>query len=330
MGSPRATPAWRTKLRSHLLRALTFAICSALLAAGVERWLETRDAARLMPGQTFVSVTGSQVRYRVLGREHTGTPVVFLSGLNGSIEQLEHLQRGTAKTHPTLVYDRAGYGFSKNSRAHTAAEQADELAGVLHALKLEQPVVIVAYSLSAQLARLYASRFPERTAGLYLIEPTAPEIDALLPGRDGPTRRYLRFIVTSVISSTFGLSRLRHKLRPEIVVDSPLAERAAAILDRAPHAWAVATELLVGAESSRQTLAAVLPPRVPVEIAYCEIEHPDETARVAKRVYEAMVRRSQRGRLHPLPEVDHAQLSSQGPVLTAMLGHIEALANGAL
>jgi pimeloyl-ACP methyl ester carboxylesterase len=49
-----------------------------------------------MPGQTFATVGGARIRYRLLGAERPGVTVVFLSGLNGSIERnvsmtLKHL-----------------------------------------------------------------------------------------------------------------------------------------------------------------------------------------------------------------------------------------------
>jgi pimeloyl-ACP methyl ester carboxylesterase len=133
--------------------------------------LEARDVARYMPGQTFATVGDARIRYRLLGAEHTGATVVFLSGLSGSIEQVDDIQRAVSSAVPSLAYDRAGYGFSQGSTAHSAEEQAKELAALLHALKLEEPVVLVAYSSSAPIARIFAGCFPEKTAGMYLIDP---------------------------------------------------------------------------------------------------------------------------------------------------------------
>src|SRR5262249_1888754 len=92
-------------------------VLSALLANFA---LEARDVARYMPGQTFARVGDARIRYQLLGAEHPGATVVILSGLNGSIEQLENIQRALSCVVPALVYDRAGYGFSEGSTAHSA------------------------------------------------------------------------------------------------------------------------------------------------------------------------------------------------------------------
>jgi pimeloyl-ACP methyl ester carboxylesterase len=148
-------------------------VASALLT---ELALEARDVARYMPRQTFATVGNARIRYRMLGADRPGATVVLLSGLNGSIEQADDLQRALSSAVPSLAYDRAGYGFSECSTAHSAKDQAKELAALLHALKLEGPVVLVAYSFSAPLARIFPGRFPEKTAGVHLIEPAMPEL----------------------------------------------------------------------------------------------------------------------------------------------------------
>jgi pimeloyl-ACP methyl ester carboxylesterase len=329
MGIPELTRSWLPKLRVYLIRGTLTALLSAVLAATLEHTLEARDVATLMAGQTVANVNGARVRYRLLGESHVGVPVVFLSGLQGTIEQADYFQRAVAQTRPALAYDRAGYGFSEGSQAHTAAQQADELAGLLRALDLKPPVVLVAYSLSAMLARVYASRFPQQTAALYLIEPAAPEIDSLIPGRHGPRRRYVRFILHELIWGTLGLTRLQNHLHPKFALDSAVELRAAAVLNRAPHSWALAREWYVAPESARQTIAATLPSSLPVEIAVSAEAHPDETAKLAMQQYEAMVAHSHSGRLHELEHVEHSDLYRPGPIVDLMIGQILELARRA-
>lgn len=50
----------------------------------------------------------------------------------------------------------------------TALEQANELAGLLKALHVNGPVVLVAYSLSASIAHVFVGQYPQLT-GLYLV-----------------------------------------------------------------------------------------------------------------------------------------------------------------
>jgi pimeloyl-ACP methyl ester carboxylesterase len=142
----------------------------------IEHLLEVRDVIRYTSGQDFAQVADSRMRYRQLGTTHLGTTVVFLSGFSGSIEQADQLQRAVAEHEPTLAYDRADLGFTEGSNASTALDQANELVGLLKELHVNEPVVLVAYSLSASVARVFAGQYPQLTAGLYLIEPNIPEI----------------------------------------------------------------------------------------------------------------------------------------------------------
>jgi pimeloyl-ACP methyl ester carboxylesterase len=167
--------------RRLVVRFLIVALALVASTLLTELALEARDVARYMPGQTFATVGDARIRYRLLGAERPGATVVFLSGLNGSIEQADHFQRAVSSAVPSLAYDRAGYGFSEGSTAHSAEQQAKELAALLHALKLEGSVVLVAYSISSLLARVFADRFPEKTAGIYLIEPVMPELNERMP-----------------------------------------------------------------------------------------------------------------------------------------------------
>jgi FlaA1/EpsC-like NDP-sugar epimerase len=65
-------------------------VASALLTEFV---LEARDVARYMPGQTFATVGGARIRYRLIGAERPGV-------------------------------------FSEGSTAHSAEQQAEELAAL--------------------------------------------------------------------------------------------------------------------------------------------------------------------------------------------------------
>ncbi len=165
-----------------------------------------------MPGQTFAAVGDARIRYRLLGADRPGAPVVILAGMNGVIEQADALQSAVASEVPTLTYDRAGYGFSQSSSAHTAEEQAAELAGLLHTLKIEKPVVIASYSASAALARVFAGRYPEKTVGIYMIDPPMPEIDNLIPHPGDPRTYYMRYVVSALLESSVGYTRLKQWL----------------------------------------------------------------------------------------------------------------------
>jgi pimeloyl-ACP methyl ester carboxylesterase len=282
-----------------------------------------------MPGQTFATVGNARIRYRMLGADRPGATVVLLSGLNGSIEQADDLQRALSNAVPSLAYDRAGYGFSECSTAHSAKDQAKELAALLHALKLEGPVVLVAYSFSAPLARIFAGRFPEKTAGVHLIEPAMPELYERMPQLHTPRRSLIRFIAYHLVASSLGYIRLTQRMRSWQGPTSLVEQRAEAVLARRPHYWAQAREWYALPESWRQTLDSNIP-SLPLEVAFSKQVLADETSKAIAELYRELVvelvAHSSRGKLFELGSVDHTQLLHPGPVLDRLVERIKQLA----
>jgi len=311
-------------IRRSLIRFSIFAVALVAIALLTEFLLEARDVARYMPGQTFATVGDSHIRYRLAGADHPGAPVVILAGMNGVIEQADALQSAVSSEVPSLTYDRAGYGFSQGSAAHTAEEQAAELAGLLQALKIEKPVVIVSYSASAELARVFAGLYPKRTAGIYLIDPPMPEIDKLMPHPGDPRSYYMRYVVSALLESSVGLIRLKQWLSsrsPQSLVE----QRADAVLARRPHYWALAKEWYATPVSARQTIDAAVPPALPVEVVYPKRIPEDDVAIAMTNAYSGLVARSSRGKLTELDHVDHSTIIKSGHVFGQMVERIKRL-----
>lgn len=78
-----------------------------------------------------------------------------------------------SETSHVCTYDRAGTGSSDprpGAEGLTSGDQADELHALLDGAGVEPPYVLVAYSYGGIVSRLFASRYPEETVGLVLIE----------------------------------------------------------------------------------------------------------------------------------------------------------------
>lgn len=310
-------------LKRALVRVLLVFCAVALVTALTEEVLERSARARLTGGQTFADVNGASVRYRLLGAEHPGVTVVFLTGLGGSIEQMEFLQTRVAATNRTLSYDRGGYGFSQGSRAYTAEQQVEELFGLLDVLHLRDRVVLVGFSSSAAVARVFAARHPERTAGLYFVEPYFPEVELKLPGRKSPRRSYARWILHDFFTTTFGWKRLHNRLQDFAGPSDPVEARAEEVLQSRRHFWAMAHEWYAIPETAAETLAAPVG-REPVVVLVTK--QPDSAeARATDAVYAEYVQRSPAGKLVELPNYDHAKLITPGPVLDTIVAGIREL-----
>ncbi len=313
----------RVRLSRHLIvRFLTASAALGVFLLFTEFALEARDVTRYTRGQTFAAVGNSRIRYQLLGAEHSGATVVMLTGMIGSIEQFDEFQRNVAAAVPALVYDRGGYGFSEGSTAHSAYEQAGELAALLDALEVRQPIVLVAYSMSSHIARVFAGRFPERLASMYLIEPAMPELDKLLPQRHGPLRHFARFVATQLLASSLGYTRFTRGKHTRHDPASHVEQRAEAVLARRPHYWALAREWHASLVTQQQTLDAPVPLMLPLEVVYSRQFSEDETSKALREAYTNFVDRSSRGTLVEIESTDHSQLLKTGPALDRMVARI--------
>jgi pimeloyl-ACP methyl ester carboxylesterase len=174
-------------------------VCSVGGLGLVEHALEVRDRAALVKDDTFCDVRGRKVRYRRIGAGQAGPTVVLVNGLTGSLEQWRLVQDALAQEVPVLAYDRGGMGFSDALAPNDAEAQAEELAGLLHSLGVEPPIVIVTYSASALLARLFALRHPDLVQGIVFLDPILPDYGYIAP----------RIFLSNVVQSFFGVLRLK-------------------------------------------------------------------------------------------------------------------------
>ena len=110
--------------------------------------------------------SGIHLYYEIEGR---GDVVVLVQGLdrdhNGMISQRKEL----SKDFQVIAYDARGTGQSDIPRGpYTCGQMADDLCGLLKALKIKRAHVIGA-SLGGNVAQEFAINFPEMTASLVLI-----------------------------------------------------------------------------------------------------------------------------------------------------------------
>jgi pimeloyl-ACP methyl ester carboxylesterase len=137
----------------------------------------TRDAT---PIGTFLSVEGRRLMLHRAGR---GRPaVVFLPGGGaGGLDYL-NIQQRTADFALSVLYDRAGTGWSDAVRhPRTSAATTDELRSLLRVAGVPSPYVLVGHSLGGLFARHYAMRFPDEVAGLVLLDPAHEDYEAYMP-----------------------------------------------------------------------------------------------------------------------------------------------------
>jgi pimeloyl-ACP methyl ester carboxylesterase len=156
-----------------MLETAGVALGLLMLAALAERVAHARTARRHPPPGTLVRAAGGSWHVVRAGR---GSPaVVFEAGIAASSISWSKVQPLVAGFTETLSYDRAGYAWSRPAAAsRTAAQQADELLGVLAAAGIAPPWILVAHSFGALIAILAARRRPADIAGLVIVDGLPP------------------------------------------------------------------------------------------------------------------------------------------------------------
>ena len=277
--------------------AVAFGAVVLLGAASlVERHVEGREIELLTASAPFADVGGAHIRYQLIGLDKPGPIVVFLNGMAASLEQWHEIEPNVAAFAPTLTYDRGGYGYSYGSSAHGAGEQADELAALLAKLQIDRPLVLVSYSVSASVARVFVARHRAMVAGVASLEPYLPELQGRFIKR-GPYRSYYRWLVTASLSTFFGYRRWQAFLKAR---HGETVEPAALL--RFSHWWAVDRELLATPRTQAETMGAAPLGNVPLLLLMPKEWESEDAYRELARAYAEFVKTSNGGSVRYVPD----------------------------
>jgi pimeloyl-ACP methyl ester carboxylesterase len=169
--------------------AVISGVLALLVAAGALYQLigARRGARRFAAPGMMIDVDGQ--RLHVVCAGNGGPTVVFESGIAASSLSWARVLRDVSAFTCACAYDRAGLGWSAPARTpRTVARMLVELRGVLAKVARGKPSVLVGHSFGAFLVWVYASRHPDETAGVVLLDPPSewhemtPERSRLLWG----------------------------------------------------------------------------------------------------------------------------------------------------
>lgn len=222
---------WRSTLRGIIPDAISPAV------------FETRVA------ETSVG----EIVYHTADSTHPGPPLLFLHGVFPGASSFEwsKIYPRFANSWRVLVPDMIGFGESQRPYpALTAEEQVRSLAEFLDATASREPAVLVASGLSANIALLFAARYPERTNRVILWMP-----DVAL-GKANPSRGWHRLgwlpsmarLVYQYQLSTESFLRA-WLLRSGFVSDGPPLEEALSVITSTAQQYGAEHAFL--AQSSR-------------------------------------------------------------------------------
>ena len=204
--------------------------------------------------EQLADVGGHRLYIHCLGQ---GRPAVVMdAGLGGSSRDWRKVQEGLAPLTQVCVYDRAGYQRSDPGRPpRTSGRIALELRTLLARVGIPPPYVLAGHSFGGFNMRLFASLYPEDTAGLVLVD--APH--------EGQVDDFFRnHIIRQVDPNGF----LKDLWRSDLL--SPLAanlEPFAAMLGMNAKTFrAIAGEAGAFQESAEELESTALPPDLPLTV----------------------------------------------------------------
>lgn len=118
----------------------------------------------------WIEANGVQLRYeRQAGRART---IVLLHEMGGMLESWDAVVPLLAPTASVLRYDQRGAGLSeKPPGPYAIAQAADDLAALVTALAIAEPVTVVGAAVGAAVATAFAARHPQAVAALALLAP---------------------------------------------------------------------------------------------------------------------------------------------------------------
>lgn len=121
---------------------------------------------------TAAVVNGPAGRLNVVEHGAGGVPVLFIHSLAGNARQWQAQVDHAARSRRAIAMDLRGHGQSecREPAGLGPAHYADDIRAVLDALKVPR-ATLVAHSLGSAAAIAFASRAPDRVAGLLLVDP---------------------------------------------------------------------------------------------------------------------------------------------------------------
>jgi pimeloyl-ACP methyl ester carboxylesterase len=158
-------------------------------------WVVTTFSCKQNSADRFVEIDGHKQHILDMG---SGSPVViFITGAGADLKNFSAVQTEIAKRTRTLSYDRAGIGLSEElDTERTVDHFAVELNEILEKENIVPPYLLVSHSLGGFIARWYVHAYPDKVAGMLLIDPAYEGfMDTIRNTRSADQRRRMKDMV---------------------------------------------------------------------------------------------------------------------------------------
>lgn len=126
----------------------------------------------------FVKVFETELEVNLKG-EH-GTPIVIMTGMGCSFEEWHEVTEKLSAMNRVILYHRPGIGRSEQSQGERNTEATvRDLKGLLHILRIDEPVILLGHSYGGLCAQHFAKRYPSDVAALVLVDSTSHDLERL-------------------------------------------------------------------------------------------------------------------------------------------------------
>ncbi|MED5099325.1 MULTISPECIES: alpha/beta fold hydrolase [Niallia] len=126
----------------------------------------------------FIMVKEKKIELLHIGSK--GIPIVILTGMGCSFYEWYQVTKSLAKSNRVIMFHRPGLGLSPLSEEiRNTNAVIDELSQLLIGLNIFEPVILVGHSYGGLCAQHYAKVFPEKIAGIVLIDSTSVDLKEL-------------------------------------------------------------------------------------------------------------------------------------------------------
>lgn len=133
------------------------------------------DARLGLPPGAWHSVRGQRMHMLAEGETRGRHPVIWVGGGHGEGLVMFHLHRAMAGETRSILFDRAGAGWSDfGPLPLTIQAEVEQLKLLLDAAGESGPYVIAGHSFGGLFSVNFAHRYPELVAALVLMDPTPP------------------------------------------------------------------------------------------------------------------------------------------------------------
>ena len=173
------------------------------------------------PPSQFVKIaSGVEVHLRDEG-PRDGAPIVLLHGSNADLHTWDAWAEDLKKTHRVIRFDQVGHGLTGPDPAHdySRANFTADIAEALDALGIERAIV-AGNSMGGKHALSFAVSYPERVAGLILVDGSG----APLPEEEKPEDDEDSGNIGFTIAQTPGINLLVEQITPRSLIRQSLEQ----------------------------------------------------------------------------------------------------------